>query len=227
MMQSCLALARRSRWCLLALITVLALPAALEAQRDADRDRWQRVSDVFAAMGIGEGSHVADVGAGDGYFTARLADHVGGSGRVYAVDIDDDALDRLQSLVDSEGLTNVAVTRGSADDPRLPDGVLDAVLVVNAYHEMTAYAGMLAGMYRALEPGGRLVILDFQPPDESTSRASQTARHTIALELAAEDLEQAGFEITRRDASFAERGSRGSRNREWLLVGRRPPGPDR
>jgi len=216
----------RSTW-IVALLALLALPAALEAQRDADRDRWQRVSDVFAAMDIGAGSYVADVGAGDGYFTVRLADHVGSSGRVYAVDIDDDALDRLQGLVESEGLTNVAVTRGSADDPRLPDGVLDAVLVVNAYHEMTAYAGMLAGMYRALEPGGRLVILDFQPPDESTSRASQTARHTIALGLAAEDLEQAGFEITRRDAGFAERGSRGSRNREWLLVGRRPLGPDR
>jgi ubiquinone/menaquinone biosynthesis C-methylase UbiE len=212
---------------IVALVALAAHATAIEAQREADRDRWQRVSDVFAAMEIGEGSHVADVGAGDGYFTSRLADHVGSAGRVYAVDIDEGVLEGLRRRVVSDGLANVEVIEGAADDPRLPAGALDAVLVVNAYHEMGAYAAMLAGTYRALKPGGRLVILDFQPPDESTSRASQTARHTIALALVADELEEAGFEIARRDASFADSGSRRSRSQEWMLVGRRPLQPDR
>ncbi len=216
--------AARTSW-IAALALFVSLPSAIEAQQDADRDRWQRVSDVFAAMEIGDGSHAADVGAGEGYFTVRLAEHVGSGGRVYAVDIDDDVLARLRRRVESEGLVNVEVIEGSADDPHLPPASLDAVLVVNAYHEMESYDAMLAGIYRALEPGGRLVILDFAPSDESTSRSTQTARHTIALDLVAQDLEHAGFELTRTEASFAERSSRRSRGQECLLVGRRPSEP--
>jgi len=208
-----------------AVVAVAVLPAALAAQNEAERDRWQRVSDVFAAMEIGPGSQVADVGAGDGYFTVRLSRHVGDSGWVYAVDVDRRVVERLQDRVDSEGLANVEVIRGDDDDPRLPAGALDAVLVVNAYHEMDDYREMLAGMYRALEPGGRLVILDFGPADSTRSRRSQTARHTIALALVADDLEQAGFEVTRRDPAFTTNRSGRSRSMEWLLVGRRPSEP--
>lgn len=207
------------------LIATAGLSSGLAAQRDAARDAWQRVPDVFAALAIGEGSRVADVGAGHGYFTVRLADRVGGAGRVYAVDIDESSLSRLRTRVEADGLTNVDVIRGEVDDPRLPLGELDAVLVVDTYHEMTHYQAMLASMLRALEPGGRLVILDFRPPDPSASRGGQAARHTIAIEIAERELADAGFDVVRRDESFTEAtGYR--RSHQWMLVAQRPADPD-
>ncbi len=207
-----------------ACLGAVILPSAVEAQRDANREAWQRVPDVFAALAIGTGSHVADVGAGRGYFTVRLADHVGAEGRVYAVDIDEGALSQLRTRAEADGLTNVEVIRGLTDDPRLPPDALDAVLVVDAYHEMSEFGAMLAGMYRALKQGGRLVMLDFRPADTTASRAAQTARHTIAMDVAERELLQAGFDVVRRDGHFVDAdGRRGSRRQQWLLVAQRPP----
>jgi ubiquinone/menaquinone biosynthesis C-methylase UbiE len=172
----------------------------------------------MAALAIAEGSRVADIGAGSGYFTEHLAREVGPSGRVFAVDISDRALSQLRRLVENESFENVEVIRGEVDDPRLPEGSLDAVLVVDAYHEMTEYAAMLEGMHRALKPGGRLVMLDHVPNDTSLSRARQTANHDISSGLAERDIREAGFEVLERDDRFAER----RRNHwQWILVARR------
>ncbi len=193
------------------------LPAQLLAQR-GNRDAWQRVPDVIDALAIGEGSRVADIGAGSGYFTRHLAGAVGPAGRVYAVDISERALSQLRDLVDDEELENVEIVRGDIDDPKLPERSLDAVLVVDAYHEMTEYAAMLAGMHRALKPGGRLVMLDHVPSDSSLSRARQTANHDINSRLAEREVEAAGFEVLQRDDRFAEM----RRNHwQWILVARR------
>lgn len=208
-----------------ALSVTALLPAGLAAQQDAARDAWQRVPDVLAALAIGEGSHVADIGAGGGYFTVRLAQQVGSAGRVYAVDIDEPALTRLRNRVEADGLTNIEVLRGAVDDPRLPVGTLDAVLVVDTYHEMTDHQAMLARLREALLPGGRLVMLDFRPPDPSASRAGQTARHTIALEIAERELADAGFDVVRRDESFTEAAGY-RRSHQWMLVALRPADPD-
>jgi ubiquinone/menaquinone biosynthesis C-methylase UbiE len=207
------------------LIATAWLSPGLAAQQDAARDAWQRVPDVFAALAIGEGSRVADVGAGRGYFTVRLADRVGSAGRVYAVDIDESSLNRLRSLVEADSLANVEAIRGDVDDPRLPPGELDAVLVVDTYHEMTEHAAMLSRLLEALAPGGRLVMLDFRPPDPSASRSGQTARHTIALGIAERELADAGFEILVRDPDFAEAGGY-RRSHQWMLVAQRPADPD-
>jgi ubiquinone/menaquinone biosynthesis C-methylase UbiE len=214
-----------TRVALAVLAAAAGASSGLAAQRDAARDAWQRVPDVFAALAIGAGSHVADIGAGGGYFTVRLAGEVGGGGRVYAVDIDESSLSRLRDRLEAEGLTNVEVIHGESDDPLLPDGALDAILVVDTYHEMTHYEAMLARMYQALSPGGRLVILDFTPPDPSASRAGQTARHTIAIANAERELADAGFDVLRRDESFAQAtGYR--RSHQWMLVAQRPAAPD-
>lgn len=214
---------------LLALATVLAgatFPAALDAQRDAGRDSWQRTPEILAALGVDEGSVVADVGAGRGYFTERLARLVGTSGRVYAVDIAEDALRRLRSRVEREGLDNVEVIRGRVDDPRLPRAALDAVLVVDAYHEMGEHVAMLAGMHEALKPGGRLVLLDFAPADPEAPRGRQTARHTIGIGIVTRELLAAGFELVGRVDSFTDAsGYRGARGRQWMLVARRADFP--
>jgi ubiquinone/menaquinone biosynthesis C-methylase UbiE len=206
---------------LVVLIATAWLSSGLAAQRDAARDSWQRVPDVFAALAIGEGSRVADVGAGRGYFTVRLAAQVGNAGRVYAVDIDESSLRRLRNRIDADSLTNVEVIRGEVDNPLLAAGELDAVLVVDTYHEMTEYAAMLSRIREALAPGGRLVMLDFQPPDPSASRSGQTARHTIAMEIAERELAEAGFEIVARDREFTTAGGY-RRSHQWMLVALRP-----
>ncbi len=199
------------------LVAATLLPADLQAQ-GRDRDNWQRVPDVLAALAIGEGSQVADVGAGSGYFTAHLARAVGGGGRVYAVDISDRALSQLRRLVEDEGFDNVEVVRGEIDDPKLPERTLDAALVVDAYHEMTAYEAMLAGMFNALKPGGRLVIIDHVPSDPQSSRARQTREHDLGIDLVAGELQEAGFEVLEQDELFAQSGRN---HRHWMLVARR------
>jgi ubiquinone/menaquinone biosynthesis C-methylase UbiE len=172
----------------------------------------------MAALAIGEGSRVADVGAGSGYFTEYLSREVGVGGHVYAVDISERSLSQLRRLAEEDGLDNIEVIRGEIDDPRLPERSLDAILVVDAYHEMTEYEAMLSGMYGALKPGGRLVILDHIPDDPSESRDQQTGSHELSIDIVEQEVSAAGFEILERDEQFTESG----RNHgQWLLVARR------
>jgi ubiquinone/menaquinone biosynthesis C-methylase UbiE len=198
-----------------------ALPTTAQVTRTA-RDEWQKVEDIFSALELREGSYVADVGAGSGFFTLRLSERVGSAGRVYAVDIDADVLEELRERVDRLSLDNVEIILSETDDPRLPYHVLDAVLIVNAYHEMSEYEAMLEGIMRSLRPGGRLVIVDSPPSRPTRSREDQMERHGLALDLAAMDLSEAGFRVISSDPWFVELGSgrRGSNN--WLLVAERP-----
>src|SRR5262245_42022559 len=121
-----------------AALAVLGAGVVLLAQSRADeekqREAWQRVGDILRAMDARPGATVADIGAGDGFFTSRLAAAVGPSGRVYAVDISDSALERLRKRLDEQAIRNVTVINGTTADPRLPAGLLDAALIVNAYH---------------------------------------------------------------------------------------------
>ncbi len=201
----------------LALATLLGCTTA--SAQTSGRDAWQRVPDVISALALEPGSRVADIGAGSGYFVPHLAEAVGPGGRVFAVEINEWALGQLQSLIEDEGLGNVEVVRGEVDDPHLPAGSLSAALMVDAYHEMTEHRAMLDGTYAALEPGGRLVILDLAPYDASTPRDHQMEGHGIGMDLVARDLEEAGFEVLEQQPEFTESG-RG--RRQWMLVGRRP-----
>jgi len=168
------------------LLVAVAAPCWAQSSRanEERREQWQRVPDIFNALLVRPGAVVADVGAGDGFFTSRLANAVGPDGRVLAVDVADDALRRLRQRVEAEALTNVEVIRGEVDDPKLPEGAVDAILIVNAYHEMTEYAAMLARMRAALKPGGRLVIVEpISERRRDRPRAEQTRNHEIAVSL--------------------------------------------
>ena len=199
-----------------AVLTFGLQPADAQAQ-GRNRDNWQRVPDIIAALAIGTGSQVADVGAGDGYFVGFLAEEVGATGHVFAVDVSERALSNLRRLIENEGLDNVEVVHSDYDDPKLPERSLDAVLVVNAYHEMTQHEEMLAGMLKALKPGGRLVMLDHIPSDPSDSRDQQTRDHDIDIGIVAPELEAAGFDVIERYEEFVNSG----RSRQWMLVARR------
>ncbi len=192
-----------------ALCTVAALAGLLPVacqdmsseSRWARRDQWQRPQDVMDELGLAAGSSVADVGAGRGYFVLRLAARVGPTGKVYAVDIDEGDLGRIRRRANDDGLSQVETIHSATDDPRLPDQSMDAILVVNAYHEMRAYDSMLQGMYRALRPGGRLAIID-EEAEAGKARSTYHSNHEIPESLVREDAERNGFRFLRRPRGF-------------------------
>ena len=196
---------------------------AQNVSNDSRRESWQRVPDVFTAMGLAPGSTVADIGAGDGFFTTRLARAVGPTGKVYAVDISQGALDRLGRRVREEGLTNVEPILGSTSDPRLPAGSIDAALIVNAYHEMREHQAMLEAIRRALKPDGRLVILDsVRAGEQGYPREAQESRHTLAPHFVQRDAIEAGYFVTHFEREFTRRGGN---TPEFLLVVTPVPAP--
>lgn len=143
-------------------------PEDLGILESPDRDEWQQPEQVMDALGIAEGSTVADVGAGGGWFTVRLARRVGPNGRVFAQDIQPQMIEAINRRVQQEALTNVRTVLGTPTDPRLPGG-LDAVLIVDAYREMDepgkpeVLQDLLRRIDSALKPQGRVGIVDFLP----------------------------------------------------------------
>ena len=183
--------------------------------RDQKREQDQRLPDVFKALDVKPGATVADIGAGPGFYTVRLARAVGESGRVYAVDISASTVRELRSRVQREGLANVEVIKGDVDSPNLPEASLDAALIVNAYHEMKEHQAMLAEIRKALKPSGRLVILEpISASRRTASRADQVRQHEIASELVMQDARSAGYKIATLEEPFAHR----SGHIEWLMV---------
>lgn len=166
------------------------------AETERQRETWQRVPELFQELGVREGAVVADVGAGNGFATVRLSRAVGATGRVFSVDIRDETITRLRQRVVDEQLANVTVVKGDADNPKLADASVDAVLVIDAYHEMTEPHAMLAHLRRALKPGGRLVVVERTALRTAQfTRQEQTKNHNLTQALLRVDLERAGFRI--------------------------------
>jgi ubiquinone/menaquinone biosynthesis C-methylase UbiE len=136
-------------------------PEDLGILEGPDRDAWQRPDRIMDELGIGEGSVVADLGAGGGWFTVRLAYRVGPNGKVYAEDIQHQMIDAIRRRVSREQLKNVETILGTPEDPHLPVPV-DAVLIVDAYHEMVQPVVLLRNVAAALKPNGRIGIVDYK-----------------------------------------------------------------
>jgi ubiquinone/menaquinone biosynthesis C-methylase UbiE len=144
---------------------VLALPMDVAGAPWLDRRERQAEENPDLAVRlirVARGSVVADLGAGSGYFTIRLARAVGSAGKVYAVDIQSGMLELLRRAVAKERLANVIPVLAAEDDPRLPEQSLDLVLMVDVYHELSSPQVTLAHLQRALKPGGRLVLLEYR-----------------------------------------------------------------
>ena len=162
-----------------------------ESDRARKRDEWQRPGEVMDALGAKAGHRVADIGCGYGYFTFRLAARVGAEGKVYAVDIDEEAINKVRQRKESEKLNQVEPVLGESADPRLPND-LDSVLIVDTYHEFREYDRMMQAVFRALKPGGRLVIIDGEAP-AGRPRTEYHRLHAIPAELAREEIARHGF----------------------------------
>ena len=136
-------------------------PEELGRLAPPDRDEWQQPDKIMDALGIAERDRVADVGAGGGWFTVRLARRVGPNGRVYAEDVERLALKAIGVAVDREGLKNVEPILGTPTDPKLPLN-LQAVLIVDLYSFLTDPVSILKSIATSLAPKGRLGIVDFK-----------------------------------------------------------------
>jgi SAM-dependent methyltransferase len=130
-----------------------------------DRDIWQKPDQVMDALAIADGSVVADIGAGAGWFTVRLARRVGPNGLVYAQDVQPQMLEAIERRLAREGLQNVQTRLGEGSLPNLPAGAIEAILVVDVYPEVEDRISFLRNLADALVPGGRLGIVNYTPGD--------------------------------------------------------------
>lgn len=153
-----------------------------EDARD-ERGEAQKVMDL---ANIEAGMTVADIGAGEGYYTVRLAERVGAEGRVTAQDIDADALSRIGQRVDREQLSNISIKLGSPDDPGLPLDSFDRIFLVHMYHEVTEPYAFLWRMWPALTETGEIIVVDV---DRSTNR------HGIPPSLLFCEFQAVGYEL--------------------------------
>jgi ubiquinone/menaquinone biosynthesis C-methylase UbiE len=196
---------------------------------EGERDRWQRPDDVIEALKLKDGNVVADVGCGVGYFSVKLAPKVAERGRVLAEDILSESLTFLWIRTFLHRQSNIRVVHGNPDDPNLPDGGVDAVLIANSYHEFTKPLVMLNHTFRALRSDGRLVVLDRGPRSyQGEPREIQMQQYQIASSIAEEEIRQRGFEVISRNDRFIDRpgterpGDRPDDHVWWLIVARKP-----
>lgn len=136
-------------------------PQSLGELEGPDREAWQKPEQVMDALGVADGSVVADLGAGGGWFVVRLARRVGPRGVVYAEDVQREMIEAIERRTQREGLQNVRTVLGTLDDPKLPRGSLHAVLIVDVYHEVESRVELLRNVRDALAPSGRLGIIEY------------------------------------------------------------------
>ena len=130
-----------------------------------EREKEERPAKLMKALKLQPGAVVADIGAGSGYFTFRLAREVGPKGKVYAVDIQKEMIDVLRRRMKARKLTNVVPVLGTITDPKLPPASTDLILLVDVYHEFSHPYEMTQAMVKALKPGGRLVFVEYRLED--------------------------------------------------------------
>jgi ubiquinone/menaquinone biosynthesis C-methylase UbiE len=178
------------------------------SNEQARDDRREAVT-VMDLADIRRGMTVADIGAGEGYYTVRLAERVGRNGRVLAEDIDRDALARLGSRVEAERLDNVSIKLGTPDDPRLPRGSFDRIFMVHMYHEVTEPYAFLWRLRPALKNNGSVIVVDVDRP---------TSEHGMPPKLLFCEFSSVGFRL----AEFVRKPEIAGYYARFEAVGKRP-----
>jgi ubiquinone/menaquinone biosynthesis C-methylase UbiE len=164
-------------------------------------DRNERVTEeepdrALEVIKLEKGSTVADVGAGSGYITVKMAKKVGPTGKVYANDIQPEMIALLRQRIAKEKITNVEPVLGAIDDPKLPADTIDLILMVDVYHEFQQPQAMLRHMREALKTGGRLVLLEYRKEDPAIPIRLE---HKMTVAEAKLEVEAEGFKLTKVD----------------------------
>ncbi len=159
---------------------------------DPARDQWQKPRELVKALGVRRGMVVADLGAGTGYLSHHLADAVGAGGTVLVVETEPNLVVHLRKRAEEERTPNVVPILASADNPRLPAGSVDLVIVLDTYHHVDDRVGYFRALHRALTPDGRVAVVDWHkrampvgpPPD-----------HKLAREQVVDEMQAAGWSL--------------------------------
>jgi len=155
------------------------------------RNAWQQPDEVMRALAIAPGARVADIGSGGGYFTFRFARAVGPSGKVYAVDIDEEMLRQLGERAQRDGLTVVEPILAAPDDPKLPAGGVDMIFVCNTYHHLDNHIDYFRRLRPSLRPGGRIAIVELR----GESWLGKIFGHTTRKDVMVSEMEAAGYRL--------------------------------
>lgn len=171
-------------------MSVLGAPWLDRPEREAE----ERPTRAIDALRLRRGMVVADVGAGSGYYTVRLSRAVGPDGRVVATDVQPGMLDLIRGKLERETLTNVSLVQGAVDDPNLPAGTFDMILMVDVYHELATPQAFVRKLRDALKPDGRLVLIEFRGEDPDVPIQPL---HKMTVAQVRQELEADGFTIDR------------------------------
>jgi protein-L-isoaspartate O-methyltransferase len=162
-----------------------------------DRDAYQKPDQIMAALALKPGERVADIGAGSGYFTIRIAKSVGEEGTVWAIDIEQEMLDYIEQRLKKEKLKNIKRMLVPPDDPQLPQDYVDTILLVHTYayiQNRTEYAKKLRA---ALAPGGRVIIIEYLPSSWKERPWGPLSHQQVSRETADAEMAEAGFKPVR------------------------------
>ena len=175
-------------------------PENLGLLESPDRDDWQKPEQIMDTLGIAEGSKVADIGIGSGWFTVRLARRVGPNGLVYAEDVQRQMLEATRRRVSREGLKNVDTRQGTGTDPNLPARALDAILMVDMYPEVEVddRVTFLRNLAAALKPNGRIGVVNYKPGQGGPGPAPNEGVRVDSSAVEA-DARAAGLRVLRRE----------------------------
>lgn len=157
-----------------------------------ERETEEAPSKALAALELKAGMVVADIGAGSGYYTSRMAKLVGTSGRVFATDIQPGMLELLNRRIQLEGLGNVTPVLGGMEDPKLPDAAIDLAIMVDVYHELQNPQVFLQRLKPVFKPGGRLVLVEFRKEDPKVPILEV---HKMSVAEVKQELEAEGFAL--------------------------------
>lgn len=167
----------------------------IKSLEDPGRDAWQQPEAVIDSLGIRPGDDVADLGAGSGYFTVRLAQAVGPTGNVYAVDVDPQMFEYIERRAAQQQLDNVQTILAEPDDPKLGSASVDLIFICNTLHHISGRGRYYPLLARALRPGGRLVDIDFR---KRASSVGPSLEMRIANKDVIREIEAAGFRLIKQ-----------------------------
>lgn len=172
---------------------------AQKKKQDRDRWLWQLPQRVMNVIGVKPGMVIGDVGAGEGYFTFRLAERVGESGKIYANDIDEMSLNIIEKSIRDDGIKNIITIRGKPDDPLLPEGRLDIVIMVNVFHLLEKPVNFLQNLKPGLKKGGTLVLVQWDSVKMKIEHPDMSAKDSqiYSKEYLLERVKTAGYDVLR------------------------------
>jgi arsenite methyltransferase len=172
------------------------------AYEGLSRDDWQQPQRVIESLQIRPGAIIADLGAGGGYFTFKLAEAVGAAGKVYAVDVDREMINLIAGQAKKDSATNVETIVAKSDDPLLPATGVDLIFTANTYHHLDNRVAYFANLRKYLRPGGRIAVIDF----DRRAWLEGLLRHYTPSEFIKREMEQAGY-VLQQEFDFLDRQS--------------------